>query len=93
MVFFVASKVLMFDELQMEAHIHGYIFNADIMVQMEQLLKFMDPRMGNYFAPVDVVHGCGIYVLKYLELWDGVTTWEEFTMPIYSLLSECVILV
>ncbi|KAJ1425224.1 Ulp1 protease family, C-terminal catalytic domain [Sesbania bispinosa] len=30
-------------------------------------------------------HDCGIYVLKYMEAWDGVTIYGDKTMPEYSL--------
>ncbi|XP_039683310.1 ubiquitin-like-specific protease ESD4 [Medicago truncatula] len=30
-------------------------------------------------------HDCGVYVLKYLEMWDGQAKWGQKSMPDYSL--------
>ena len=32
-------------------------------------------------------HDCGIYVLKYMEIWDGSIKWQDKTMPDYQRVS------
>lgn len=32
-------------------------------------------------------HDCGIYVLKYMDTWDGSIKWQDKTMPDYSYVS------
>ncbi|KAH1191187.1 hypothetical protein GmHk_20G058536 [Glycine max] len=37
------------------------------------------------FEPKDkIFHDCGIYVLKYMEIWDGSIKWQDKTMPDYQ---------
>ncbi|KEH17557.1 Ulp1 protease family, carboxy-terminal domain protein [Medicago truncatula] len=40
---------------------------------------------GRRVCPTIHCHDCGVYVLKYLELWDGQAKWGQKSMPDYSL--------
>ncbi|KAK8467516.1 hypothetical protein PHAVU_007G072700 [Phaseolus vulgaris] len=62
--------------------------------RFEELLVLMDPGSTKENASITLVyadvprqqniHDCGIYVLKYLEIWDGSIKWEDKTMPDYE---------
>ncbi|KAG4910555.1 hypothetical protein JHK84_056447 [Glycine max] len=62
--------------------------------RFEELLVLMNPGLTKENASitllrVDVprqqnIHDCGIYVLKYMEIWDGSIKWQDKTMPDYQ---------
>ncbi|KAK7270475.1 hypothetical protein RIF29_23647 [Crotalaria pallida] len=70
--------------------------NLDIATKLrfEELLVLIKPSLTKESAKITLVHAdvpvqpnnhdCGIYVLKYLESWDGSIKWQGKTMPDYS---------
>ncbi|KAE9611317.1 putative Ulp1 peptidase [Lupinus albus] len=63
-------------------------------LRFEELLVLINPSLTKKNASVKLVHvdvplqpnnhDCGIYVLKYMETWDGSIKWQDKTMPEYS---------
>ncbi|WVY99164.1 hypothetical protein V8G54_031315 [Vigna mungo] len=59
-----------------------------------ELLVLMNPGSTNENVSITLVyadvprqkniHDCGIYVLKYMEIWDGSVKWQDKTMPDYE---------
>ncbi|XP_019442119.1 PREDICTED: uncharacterized protein LOC109346784 isoform X3 [Lupinus angustifolius] len=62
--------------------------------RFEELLVLMNPSLTKKKSSITLVHvdvplqptnhDCGIYVLKYMETWDGSIKWQDKTMPKYS---------
>ncbi|KAL2324552.1 hypothetical protein Fmac_023610 [Flemingia macrophylla] len=62
--------------------------------RFEELLVIMSPDLSRKNASVTLVyvdapgqkniHDCGIYVMKYMEIWDGSIKWQDKTMPDYQ---------
>ncbi|TKY51321.1 putative ubiquitin-specific protease 1B [Spatholobus suberectus] len=62
--------------------------------RFEELLVLMNPGLTKDNASITLVyadvpkqqniHDCGIYVLKYMETWDGSIKWQDKTMPDYQ---------
>lgn len=62
--------------------------------RFEELLVLSNPGMTEENTSVTLVyvdvptqqniHDCGIYVLKYMEIWDGSIKWQDKTMPDYQ---------
>ncbi|XP_061364468.1 ubiquitin-like-specific protease 1 isoform X3 [Gastrolobium bilobum] len=63
-------------------------------LRFEELLVLKNPSLTQENASITLLHvdvpmqpnnhDCGIYVLKYMETWDGSIKWEDKTMPDYS---------
>ncbi|XP_027364165.1 putative ubiquitin-like-specific protease 1B [Abrus precatorius] len=63
-------------------------------LRFEELLILMNPGLTKENASITLVHvdvpmqqnnhDCGIYVLKYMEIWDGSIKWQDKTMPNYQ---------
>ncbi|MED6122972.1 hypothetical protein PIB30_044883 [Stylosanthes scabra] len=63
-------------------------------LRFEELLVLLYPNLTKENATITLVyvdvpmqsniHDCGVYVLKYLETWDGSIKWQDKTMPDYS---------
>ncbi|XP_022641320.1 uncharacterized protein LOC106771233 isoform X2 [Vigna radiata var. radiata] len=62
--------------------------------RFEELLVLMNPGSTKENVSITLVyadvprqkniHDCGIYVLKYMEIWDGSVKWQDKTMPDYE---------
>ncbi|KAJ1406074.1 Ulp1 protease family, C-terminal catalytic domain [Sesbania bispinosa] len=62
--------------------------------RLGELLRILNPKSNNNWTDLAIEyvdlprqhngHDCGIYVLKYMETWDGVTKYGDKTMPNYS---------
>ncbi|XP_020208590.1 putative ubiquitin-like-specific protease 1B isoform X2 [Cajanus cajan] len=62
--------------------------------RFEELLVLMSPGLTEENASVTLVyvdvprqknnHDCGIYVMKYMEIWDGSIKWQDKSMPDYQ---------
>ncbi|GAU23097.1 hypothetical protein TSUD_183980 [Trifolium subterraneum] len=68
-------------DLSMKRHFEMFLnFMNDLPQQTLELVYEDLPQQKN-------VHDCGIYVLKYLEMWDGERKWGDKTMPDFTLVN------